>query len=83
MVDTIDGAPPEGGSPGGAAPGPAHASGASWGDRVLSHPALKSLGSRMRVESFPQTLLFCAGPVLIPAAAALAHARQEADGWRR
>ena len=55
----------------------------SWGDRVLSHPALKSLSPRMKTESFPQTLLFCAGPVLIPAAAALARARRDAEGWAR
>ena len=53
----------------------------SWGDRVLSHPALRRLGARMHRESFAQTLLFCAGPVLIPAAAALAHARRDTDGW--
>jgi iron complex transport system substrate-binding protein len=55
----------------------------SWGDRVLSHPVLASLRSRMREESFPEPLLFCAGPVLIPASAALAHARRDADGWAR
>ena len=55
----------------------------SWGDRVLSNPALRRLGGRMHVESFPQPLLFCAGPVLIPAAAALAKARKDADGWGR
>ena len=55
----------------------------SWADRVLAHPALASLRGRMRKESFPQTLLFCAGPVLIPAAAALARARRDADGWAR
>jgi iron complex transport system substrate-binding protein len=55
----------------------------SWGDRVLSHPALKGLSPRMRTQSFPQTLLFCAGPVLIPAAATLARARRSADGWAR
>ncbi len=55
----------------------------SWADRVLSHPALAALGPRMRRESFPQALLFCAGPVLIPASAALARARRDADGWPR
>ena len=52
----------------------------SWADRVLSHPVLAALGPRMRQESFPQSLLFCAGPVLIPASAALARARRDADG---
>ena len=55
----------------------------SWGDRVLSNPVLKRLGGRMRIESFPQALLFCAGPVLIPASAALAKARTDADRWSR
>ena len=55
----------------------------SWGDRALSHPALSELRTHMRKESFPQTLLFCAGPVLIPAAAALAKDRRAADGWGR
>ncbi len=55
----------------------------SWGDRVLAHPALAALAPRMRRESFPQPLQFCAGPVLIPASAALARARRDADGWGR
>ena len=55
----------------------------SWGDRVLAHPALAALPLRMRKESFPQSYQFCAGPVLIPAAAALARARRDADGWGR
>ena len=50
----------------------------SWGDRVLSHPALRAVAPRMLVESFPETLLFCAGPVLIPASKALAQARLNA-----
>ena len=55
----------------------------SWADRVLSHPALAAIRSHMREESFAQPLLFCAGPVLIPASAALARARRDADGWAR
>jgi iron complex transport system substrate-binding protein len=51
----------------------------AWADRVLSHPALKRLGARVRVERFPQPLLFCAGPVLIPAVGALARARRDAE----
>ncbi len=50
----------------------------SWADRVLSHPALKAAGLRMTRETFPEPLLFCAGPVLIPAAEALAEARDNA-----
>lgn len=55
----------------------------TWADRVLSNPALTAVAPRMRKEDFPETLLFCAGPVLIPAAAALARARRDADGWAR
>ena len=49
-----------------------------WADRVLSHPALAALSPRMRRETFPETLMFCAGPSLIPASAALARARENA-----
>ena len=37
---------------------------------------------RLRFQGRPQ-MLFCAGPVLIPASAALARARRDADGWTR
>ncbi len=50
----------------------------AWADRVLSHPALRALGRRMRRETFPETLMFCGGPSLIPAAEALARARENA-----
>jgi iron complex transport system substrate-binding protein len=49
-----------------------------WADRVLSHPALAALAPRMRRETFPETLMFCGGPSIIPAAAALARAREDA-----
>jgi iron complex transport system substrate-binding protein len=49
-----------------------------WADRVLSHPALSALSPRMRRETFPEQLMFCGGPSLIPAAAALARAREDA-----
>jgi iron complex transport system substrate-binding protein len=49
-----------------------------WADRVLSHPALSALAPRMRRETFPETLMFCGGPSLIPAAAVLAQARENA-----
>jgi iron complex transport system substrate-binding protein len=49
-----------------------------WADRVLSHPALSALEPRMRRETFPEALMFCGGPSLIPAAAALARARENA-----
>jgi iron complex transport system substrate-binding protein len=49
-----------------------------WADRILSHPVLRSLGPRVRRESFPEQLMFCGGPSIIPAAAALARAREHA-----
>jgi iron complex transport system substrate-binding protein len=51
----------------------------SWADRVLSHPALKSLAPHMLRESFPEQLLFCAGPVMISTLAALTRARIDAE----
>jgi iron complex transport system substrate-binding protein len=50
----------------------------TWADRILSHPALSATAGRMRRESFPETLVFCAGPVMIPAVQALARARDDA-----
>jgi iron complex transport system substrate-binding protein len=50
----------------------------TWADRILSHPVLRALAPRMRRESFPQPLIFCGGPSIIPAAAALAQARENA-----
>jgi len=52
----------------------------TWADRVISHPALSAVAGRMKREAFPQTLLFCAGPVMIPAIEALAAARRDALG---
>ena len=51
----------------------------SWADRVLSHPALRRLAPHMLRESFPEPLLFCAGPVIIPTMAALSQARIDAE----
>ncbi len=53
-----------------------------WADRVLSHPALAALAPRMRRETFPETLMFCGGPSIIPASAALARAREDALAGR-
>jgi iron complex transport system substrate-binding protein len=50
----------------------------SWADRVLAHPALRTLGPHMKRERFPEVLMFCGGPSIIPAAAALARARTDA-----
>ncbi len=51
----------------------------SWADRILSHPALKTLERRMLRETFPEPLMFCGGPVIIPAIEQLALAREHAQ----
>jgi iron complex transport system substrate-binding protein len=53
-----------------------------WADRILSHPALRALRSFTRTEGFPETLMFCGGPVMIPALAALVQARRDAERGR-
>lgn len=50
----------------------------AWADRVLSHPALVALRRRIKVETFPETLMFCGGPTLVPEVQALAQARENA-----
>jgi len=50
----------------------------AWADRVLGHPALKALARRMRVETFPEQLMYCGGPTLAREAQALAQAREDA-----
>jgi len=49
-----------------------------WADRVLAHPALRALAGRIRRETFPEPLMFCGGPTMIPALAALTAARENA-----
>jgi len=49
-----------------------------WADRVLSHPALAALAPRVRRETFPEQLMFCGGPTIVPAVMALALAREDA-----
>lgn len=49
-----------------------------WADRVMTHPALKSISGRMRQARLPERLLYCGGPVLIQTAEALARARTQA-----
>jgi len=49
-----------------------------WVDRLLSHPALRQLAKRIRVETFPEQLTYCGGPVIIPALQALAQGRRAA-----
>ena len=50
----------------------------SWADRVMTHPALKSIAGRMRQVRLPEKLLYCGGPVLIETAAGMARARAQA-----
>lgn len=49
---------------------------ATWAERVVSHPALRSLDGRMHRATFPMRLFYCGGPVLIETAEALARARR-------
>jgi iron complex transport system substrate-binding protein len=49
-----------------------------WVDHELSHPALKALQAKVRVETFPEVLMWCGGPTMIAEAAALARAREDA-----
>jgi iron complex transport system substrate-binding protein len=49
-----------------------------WADRILAHPVLRALAPRVRRETYPEQLMFCGGPSIIPAAAALARARENA-----
>ena len=50
----------------------------NWADRVVAHPALKSVAHRMHRAVFPRRLMNCGGPVLIETAQVLAQARQDA-----
>jgi iron complex transport system substrate-binding protein len=51
----------------------------TWADRILRHPALHNTKHKMKVYTFPDRLIYCSGPVLIKAAAALREARQMAE----
>ena len=55
----------------------------TWADRVLTHPALSRVATRMHRATFPQQLTFCGGPVLIQTARMLAKAREDALARRR
>lgn len=48
----------------------------SWADRVMTHPALRSMAGRMPRASLPEKLIYCGGPVLIHTARALAAAHR-------
>ena len=58
--------------------GEAYPGAPSWAERIMEHPALNRVASRMRKAVFPERLLFCGGPVLIQTAAALKRAREAA-----
>lgn len=63
--------------------GAAHPGAPTWADRIIAHPALKAVAPRMYRASFPQTLTFCGGPVLIDSAAFLARAYREGLAYHR
>lgn len=52
--------------------------GAGNGDanRMLTHPALRALAKRVRVENYPSDLLHCGGPVMIRSLERLAQVRR-------
>lgn len=52
----------------------------NWGDRVLRHPALLALKDRIRIETLPQSLLLCGGPVLLQTAPRLAAVHRRITG---
>lgn len=52
----------------------------SWADRVMTHPALKSVSKRMKIARVSEKFLYCGGPVLIESAHALAKARRDIQG---
>ncbi|MDR6847600.1 iron complex transport system substrate-binding protein [Sphingomonas sp. BE270] len=51
-----------------------------WAQRVMQHPALAHVVGGMRRAVFPERLLYCGGPVMIPALATLVRARQSVVG---
>ncbi len=51
----------------------------SWADRVMTHPALATLAGRMQRATFSEKYLYCGGPVLIEASAALARVRKDLE----
>ncbi len=52
----------------------------NWGDRVLRHPALLALKGRMQIETLPQSLLLCGGPVLLQTAPRLCAIHRKLTG---
>lgn len=47
-------------------------------EKIVHHRALRALQSQMTQAVFPARLLYCAGPTMVPAVAALVHAREQA-----
>jgi iron complex transport system substrate-binding protein len=52
----------------------------TFAEKILNHPALASISSRMTRAVFPERLLYCGGPGLADTAAALATARRQVLG---
>ena len=49
---------------------------APWADRVLTHPALARIAAHTARVTFPERLLYCAGPAMVRAAATFARGRE-------
>ena len=54
--------------------------GLTWGDRLVSHPALVRAAGVMARAEFPEKLLLCGGPVIPQTLAVLADARRRIVG---
>ena len=52
----------------------------TFAEKILNHPALAAISSRMTRAVFPERLLYCGGPGLVDTAAALATARRQVLG---
>lgn len=52
-------------------------------EKVVRHRALRALDSQMTQAVFPARLLYCAGPTMVDAVAALVRAREEAQAVQR
>jgi iron complex transport system substrate-binding protein len=51
--------------------------GAGTGDRLLAHPVMQKLASRIIFRPYPPRLMHCGGPTIIDALARLTHIRKE------
>lgn len=58
---------------------PASGRAPGWSERITTHPALRAVRSRMTQAPLPERFLFCGGPSIIPAVAALAAARRRVE----